>query len=318
VGEINRIKLKDPLVSENNTGIIFDIERNALVDGPGIRTVIFFKGCPLKCAWCHNPESQAAEPQLTHTRRFCIGCGHCLSACPRQAISADSTGLIVDRKACDLCGECVRTCFAKCWAIVGERLSVDEILAQVRKNAAYYRYSQGGVTISGGEPLFQSDFLINLARRLNEEGIHIAVDTSGYAIWEKLKQVAAYADMFLYDIKHIDSRIHKELTGVPNEMILDNLRALAMMKKKLVIRIPVIPSLNDSPENIGKIAEFIAKNVPEVVGVELLPFTRLGSSKYKLFGVENKCEALEPPAKEQVEHLCFHFAEKNIDAQVNG
>lgn len=306
------------MVLDGKKGLIFDIERNAFVDGPGIRTVVFFKGCPLRCKWCHNPESQAAIPQLMYTKTFCIGCGSCLSACPKQAITATANGLQVNRDTCNLCGECVGVCYAKCWSIIGEWMSVEEVVEQVLKNSVYYQFSEGGVTISGGEPLFQAEFLINLLRRLKEEGINVALDTSGYATWETLKQVVPYTDLLLYDLKHLNSAVHMKLTSVPNELILDNLRSLVNMQKKVLIRIPIVPGLNDSADNIKSIASFIAEQVPKVEGVELLPFTRLGASKYQRLGLPNPCEGIATPPLDQMQKLSEYFSARNINVKIGG
>lgn len=298
-------------------GLIFDIERNALVDGPGIRTVIFLKGCPLKCRWCHNPESQKLEPELIYNKVFCIGCGYCINACPLNAIIPSEQGLRVNRDKCNLCGNCVEACYSKAWSLVGKKYTVEEVLQEVKKNNAFFRFSDGGVTISGGEPLRQIDFLLSLSKALKKEGYHITLDTSGYAPWEAIKEVSQFVDLFLYDIKHFDEQEHKKLTGVSNQLILRNLKLLSDLDKKIIIRIPVIPQLNDSEENLKKTIEFISQ-LKGILGVELLPFTRLGASKYNQLDLENPCKDVIAPSQEKMERLTEYFIEKKFNVSIGG
>ncbi|WP_406678378.1 glycyl-radical enzyme activating protein [Moorella sp. ACPs] len=299
------------------TGVIFDIERNALVDGPGIRTVVFLKGCPLRCKWCHNPESQEPGPQLMYTKAFCVGCGECVVNCPEGAIIASQDGLKVNKELCNLCGECIRVCFAKAWSVVGENYTVEEVIQQVKKSASFFRFSGGGVTISGGEPFFQFDFLLSLLKSLRAEGYHVAVDTSGYTSPERLEEVAKYTDLFLYDLKHYDSQQHVRLTGVDNKIILENARRLSFLGKKVIIRVPVIPGMNDTDDNLKRIALFTSQ-LPGVSDVELLPFTKLGASKYQRLQIDNPCEGISPPSENRMKELAAYFAAVGLNVAIGG
>ncbi len=249
-----------------NKAIIFDIEKNSFVDGPGIRTTVFFKGCNLKCAWCHNPESQSFEPQMMFYRDKCTGCGKCKSVCASP-------------EHCTLCGKCTLYCPAEARKVCGKEYTVDEVFNEIIKDKAFYENSGGGVTFSGGECMLQIDFLLEILKRCKENGIHTAIDTAGHISWGNFEKVLPFTDLFLYDIKIFDSEKHKKYTGVGNELILDNLKRLFEIGAKIWIRIPVIPTVNDNKEEMQKIKAFI-DNCGVAERVELLPYHKMGENKY--------------------------------------
>lgn len=249
---------------------LFDIERNSFVDGPGIRTTVFFKGCNLKCAWCHNPESQSPRPQMLFYRDKCIACGKCAQICK----SPDN---------CTLCGRCTLFCPADARKVCGKEYTADEILTEVLKDKAYYENSDGGITCSGGECMLQPDLLAELLKRCKEAGIHTAVDTAGHVPFSHFEKVLPYTDLFLYDIKHMDTAKHKEYVGVGNERILENLQKLMESAATIWIRIPVIPGFNDSIEHMQQVKSFLDRS-GKTEKVELLPYHAMGKSKYAALG----------------------------------
>ena len=256
-----------------NKAIIFDIQRNSFVDGPGIRTTVFFKGCNLKCAWCHNPESQSAKPQMMFYKDKCTGCGKCKSVCPYHL------------EQCELCGKCTFYCPVDARMVCGKEHTVDEVLKEVLKDKAFYETSGGGVTFSGGECMMQIEPLTEMLKMCKENGIHTAVDTAGHIPFESFEKILPYTDLFLYDIKIFDSQKHKQYVGVSNELILENLKKLFERKAKLWIRIPIIPDVNDSIEEIQKIKDFL-KTIGTAEKIELLPYHAMGENKYRAIGKE--------------------------------
>lgn len=261
------------------SGMIYNIQRFSIHDGPGIRTTVFLKGCPLSCFWCHNPESQSRQPEIFLNREKCTSCGLCIPACSVSANSFDSQGSIaIDRKRCSGCGQCVGACPAGARTLMGKEYTVDEVMDVVIRDKKYYRSSGGGVTISGGEPLAQPEFACAVLKRCREEGIHTLVETSGFAAWETLEAVLQYTDLVYYDIKCIDAERHKNGTGVRNERILENAVKTAKIVSMLV-RVPVIPYFNDDPEELEKIAVFARDRLGQET-IELLKYNKLCQSKY--------------------------------------
>jgi pyruvate formate lyase activating enzyme len=298
------------------TGRVYDIQGFSLHDGPGIRTTIFMKGCPLRCPWCHSPESQQFFPQLSWLAMKCAGiaaCGTCLTACPLNAISPGefkdnpATGeqiqlVRIDRSRCDNCGACAEACLRKALFICGTDYTVEELAARVSKDIPFYEQSGGGVTISGGEPFTQPEFVLQLLKALKGRGIHTAVDTTGFAPFKLIEPAIPYVDLFLYDLKHMDSEKHAAAIGTPNEMILENARKIAAGGGKMQIRIPIIPSFNDSEENIRETGKFCASLGNAVVLIQLLPYHNLGVVKYQRISDKPVLEAA-PPSEEKMDSL---------------
>jgi len=285
-------------------GWIFDIQGYSVHDGPGIRTVVFFKGCPLRCLWCDNPESQESYPQLFYFETLCTRCYRCVAACPTKATTVNSQGAIeIDRDRCKVCGACVKACLSEARAITGKSITVEEVLDAVKKDSQFYWESGGGVTASGGEATSQPDFLLELFKGCRDAGIHTALETCGYVRWEVLETILEYVDLVLFDIKHMDSAKHKELTGVSNELILENAAKIARRgEPPIIIRVPLIPGYNDSEENIKALGEFASKL--GLSRVDLLPYHQLGENKYKKLGREYKLGEIKPYLDSQVQALC--------------
>jgi pyruvate formate lyase activating enzyme len=268
------------------SGIVFDIQRYSIHDGPGIRTTVFLKGCPLKCVWCQNPESQNREPELLLNRTLCGGCGQCIPVCTVVANSLLERRSQVDRTKCVRCGTCVTTCPNQARRLSGKFMTVDEVLKVVRKDLKFYETSGGGITLSGGEATFQPDFASALLRKSKELKIHTALETCGYVSWKVLDQLLPHVDLVLYDIKHWDSEIHQRGTGVGNQIIFENAKRVAEIKP-MKARVPLIPGFNDSEHDIRSIASFIG-SLPNQIEMELLTYNPLGEGKYERLGKGEK------------------------------
>lgn len=259
-------------------GVVFNLQRFCVDDGPGIRTTVFLKGCPLRCAWCHNPESNAAVPQLLFSPDKCIGCGACVSGCPHGLHGITPRGHVFRREGCVGCGACAAVCYADALELCGRTVTVEEVLGAVMEDREFYQNSGGGMTISGGEPLAQHRFTAALARAARAQGIHVCVETSGYGSQEALEAVAACTDLFLFDFKIADEAQHIRYTGVSNRPILENLERLSELGANVVLRCPIIPDVNFTDAHFAAIAA-LAERMPHVCQVDLLPYHPLGLSK---------------------------------------
>jgi len=288
-------------------GLVFSIDRFVAEDGPGLRTTVFLKGCPLCCTWCHSPQSISGKPQLIFYGNRCIRCGACVGACPKDAQYVSQNDRRVHWDLCDDCGRCAEVCPSNALEIEGRWLSVDEVIETVKRDTVYYRNSGGGVTFSGGEATLQPRFLTECLRRCNELGIHTAIDTCGYVRWPVLEKMLSYIDLFLFDVKHMDSTAHKKLTGVGNELILENLKKLSAAGKSIWIRIPLIPGHNDSESNLQKTAQFVS-SLDGVKKITLLPYNDAAGAKYEFIGAVYELEKTEPYLKEKYESIVEHFS----------
>ena len=296
------------------TGKIFDIQGFSVQDGPGIRTTVFLKGCPLRCPWCHSPESRRFETELNWLSLRCIGmdaCGYCLGVCPRGCISrGDPSRSVsgeeivypeVDKANCDECGKCASACKATALYMCGSDMTVDDVLGKIRRDMPFYETSGGGVTISGGECLAQPEFTGELLKQCKALGVHTAVDTTGFVQWRILEGVLPYTDLFLYDLKCMDSGLHERTIGVPNGLILENALKLAGAGALMWVRIPVLPMFNDSEEHFRRYVEFLSGIRERVAMVQLLPYHKLGISKYARLLTKEQVFVAEPPTDDLME-----------------
>ena len=284
------------------TGLIFDIKKFSIHDGPGIRTTVFFKGCPLSCWWCHNPESQSSRREMMFRERRCIRCGACQAVCTQGAISMDGDVVSTDREKCTLCGACVEACYAEARELVGREVTVAEVMAEIEQDVAFYDQSGGGVTFSGGEPLVQRDFLLALLRACKEKEIHTAVDTCGFATWETLDSLREHVDLFLYDLKLMDNARHLKSTGVSNELILGNLHRLSTLGHDIILRMPIIPGINDDDENIRQTGA-LAAALPCLNRLDVLPYHRAGAEKCSRMNRVYGLPETRPPSDERMSRI---------------
>ena len=299
-------------------GLVYNIQRFAVHDGPGIRTLVHMKGCPLRCAWCSSPQSQLKKTQLLHITAHCTACGTCISACPNQVISIDDHGqLQMDWEKCEHCGSCVDTCPHQAREMSGRFYTVEELYEEVAKDSPFYRRSNGGVTVGGGEPTLQHEFVTAFLKRCKKSYIHTAIETCGFVKWEFLEMLLEHLDLVYMDVKHMDSAVHKEITGVPNERILENVRKTAALRP-LIVRIPTIPGLNDSVENVMATANFASRLGDNLQRIELLPYHLFGTQTYDQIGIDYKIPDIEPPGEEQMENLKLMVESCGITAQIGG
>jgi pyruvate formate lyase activating enzyme len=300
-------------------GTIFNIQHYSIHDGPGIRTDVFLKGCFLRCAWCQNPESQALKPELFCFEEKCTGCGRCVTVCPEKAIQITGKKSITDRSKCRGCGQCVQVCPDEARSLMGKEMTVQEVFEDVKGDVNFYKRSGGGVTLTGGEPLFQPDFSRELLSICRQAGIHTAIETCGYANWETLKDVLQFTDLVLYDLKHMDSEKHRQYTGVPNKLSLSNVQKIYHeLKIPVWARIPVIPGYNDSNENIRDTAKFVSAELGKTVPVHLLAYHQLGETKYERLGKEGEKLFITPPAKERILELEKIAVSYGLDTHIGG
>lgn len=280
-------------------GLVSDIQRFSIHDGPGIRTTVFFKGCNLRCFWCHNPETLRPRPELQIILDRCLGCGRCFTACPQGAHSLVDGERAFQREACTACGKCAESCYAQALVLVGRYMSAEEVMAVALRDRVFYRESGGGITLSGGEPLMQPEFAQEVLELARSEGLHTAIETAAEGPWERIARLLPAMDLVMLDIKAMDGALHQAATGVPNERILANAVRLSQEAKPLIVRTPVVPGVNDSEDEIGRVADFIA-GFPNLLYYELLPFHRLAAGKYRALGLEYKAAGLARPSREQM------------------
>lgn len=325
------------------SGMVFDIKKYSINDGPGIRTTVFMSGCPLSCLWCHNPESQPLQPVLLYRQNRCLGCGACVEVCPQGAISVTeefsdteltaSHGeslknsiqlrplrvqkVFTDREKCTRCQTCIAACYSGAREFSGREMTVGEVMSQVEREIPFYDQSGGGVTFSGGEPLMQPGFLSALLKACRKQEIHTVVDTSGFANWQVFEQICGDVDLFLYDLKQMDSQKHREVTGVPNGPILENLQRLSAAGAKCVARIPLIPGINDDEQNLVASAKFLA-GLPHLEGVELMGYHDIAQAKYEALGMEYKLTGLKSPATETLLSAQEIFRSLGLRISVHG
>lgn len=298
-------------------GLVFDIKKYAIHDGPGIRTTVFFKGCPLQCQWCHNPESWRDYAEHGLRKGRCIGCGQCAESCPGQAISLVENRPVTDTDKCNLCGRCVDACTAGAREIIGQEMTVSGVMAEVEQDIIFYDQSGGGVTLSGGEPLMQPEFLLALLNQCQTQQIHTAVDTSCYAEPEIVEMVSKRTDLFLCDLKHMDNEIHERFTGVGNNLILDNIRRLSEAGKEIVIRIPVIPGFNDDQANIEATGKFTA-SLQSVSRIDILPFNLGGNEKSARLTAQSKLMQIETPGEEKMNSIAKNLSKYGVEVKIGG
>jgi pyruvate formate lyase activating enzyme len=304
-------------------GLILHIQRLSTEDGPGIRTTVFLKQCPLNCLWCHNPESISAKPQIQWFETRCIGCQTCIDTCPEGNLTMTDAGLVIDRSACKGCGTCARECPAGAIELLGTRITVEALVSELLKDRTYYETSDGGVTFSGGEPTMQPDFVAAVFQRLQAEGIRTALDTCGLCATRTLDKILPQTDMILFDIKHIDPEQHLVLTGQRNERILENLFYIRdylttrAPEKRLWIRTPLIPAATATPENLNGIGRFIAQNLDGVVERwELCAFNNLCCDQYRRLGIDWHYAAAPLMTAAELEIMARCAASSGVDPAI--
>ncbi len=298
-------------------GKLFDIQHFAVHDGPGIRTLVFFKGCPLQCQWCCNPESISRKTQLKFIEFRCKQCYTCIKTCEHGAITCNPDSSIkINFEICAVCEDrkCVETCNYSALLEIGKTFTVIQLVDDVYKDINFYRNSGGGVTLSGGEPLMQTGFLLEVLKECKQREIHTAVETSGFAATKNFEEIAEFVDLFLFDIKIINSEIHKQFTGVTNELIHENLKYLISQNKEIIVRIPLIPSITDTPENLNDMINFCKENQLKNINIE--PYNSLGISKYSEIGLDYKLLNIKEYHFVEVEKILNLFLENGFNCEM--
>lgn len=280
-------------------GVVLKIDRCSKHDGPGLRTVVFLKGCPLRCRWCSTPESQRKEPVLLHMETLCARCGRCLKVCPENALTLEAERINIERRLCTLCGACKESCLNNALRYSGSVMTLDEVYDVVERSRSFWARMPGGLTISGGEALFQFEFSLALLKKCHEAGIDTNIETSCFAPMEKIRELLPYLDHVCCDVKHMDDEIHKKLTGVSNRQILENIRMISR-EKDLILRYPVIPGCNDSGENIDATADFAKTLGDRFNRIDLLAYHEMGTATYRRLGLQYALEGVPTLPKEEL------------------
>jgi len=298
-------------------GKIVNIMKYSIHDGPGIRTTVFFKGCPLNCQWCHNPESQGFGQDLMYRPERCVGCGQCLEICPSGATFSTEGKLSYRRDKCLVCGECSTVCHAGVRELVAKTMSVKEVMVEIEKDLIFYDESGGGATFSGGEALMQPDFLLEILKSCKKKEIHTAVETCGFVSLDSLQRISQYVGLFLYDIKLMDSGKHQDVTGVPNELVLSNLRWLTGHHPKVIVRVAIIPGINDDEENLCQLGDFVA-SLKHVTEIHCLPYHKAGADKYRKLGLKYVLPDLKSPDSARMEEIARKLEEFGLTVKIGG
>ena len=303
---------------EDLKGLVYNLQHFAIHDGPGIRTLIYMKGCPLECLWCSTPQTQKGAFEIIHIEIHCQKCGRCVESCPVDAITlSEEEGVTIDRKRCTNCRECVEACPNQALEFAGKYMTVEELFKEVDKDSPFYRRSNGGVTVGGGEATMQHEFVAEFLKKCKQRYIHTAIETCGYVKWQHLEKLLEYLDLVHIDIKHMDPLVHKELTGVSNELILENTRKTAALRPT-IIRIPIIPGYNDSLGNISATARFAAELEDNFMRIELLPYHKFGSQTYSRLGRDYELSDVEPPTDDHMNRLKLIVESCGVNAQIGG
>jgi pyruvate formate lyase activating enzyme len=317
-------------LKDTATGLIFDIRRFSVHDGPGLRTTVFFKGCPMRCMWCHNPESQHRRPERLFWAERCLKCQACIASCPRGAIRWDGDRPITEDAICDLSGACAAACYAEARQIAGRAMTAAEVMSELVRDISFYdgtggqgedgkpaSAGRGGVTFSGGEPLLQADFLLSLLTACKAIEIHTALDTSGFATWETLDRVRPFVDLFLYDIKLMDPHRHRKFTLVFNTRILENLTRLSQLGHDITVRLPIIPGVNDDLDNLRATGAFVAR-LGGSGRIDLLPYHNAAMSKYERLHRTYRLPGLHTPSNERLSEIAYLLQGFGLQVNVGG
>lgn len=301
-----------------STGLIFDIKKYAINDGPGIRLTVFFKGCNLHCKWCHNPESMSPKVQKMYNVKKCIGALSCIKNCPNNALKMTSEGIVTDYTICNLCGKCAEVCPTKAFEMLGSTISISDLMQKIDNEAIFFDQSGGGVTFSGGEPLMHSTYLLEALKECGKRMYHRVVDTTAFASLETVLEVAKHTELFLIDLKVMDSMKHKEFTGVSNQKILYNIVELAKTNCELIFRMPLIKGVNTSKKNIIETAKFMNSLEGNRTVINLLPYHNIAENKYKKLGTPNNNHVFEAPNINEITNIISIFKNNGISASVGG
>lgn len=310
----------------SESGIVFNIQRFSIHDGPGIRTTVFLKGCSMSCFWCHNPEGRKPRPEIMYHADRCISCGECVEVCPNSAHALDEGIHVFDRSSCRTAGACVNVCCSEALEMIGREMTVDEVVVEVLRDKPFYETSGGGVTLSGGEPTLRGDFSHELLARLKASGVHTAIETCGNCHWRDLESLLPVTDLVMLDLKSLDPDVHKDVTGVGNDRILDNAQRLAQTPVPLLLRTPIVPGVNDDTQSLDLVTSFVlslmerrascVNGTDAPIRYELLTFHRLASDKYRSLGMDYAASKLEAPRREKMLELSSFVEARGLDVTV--